>query len=588
MWVSALLIQCAMGLELLTGSVVGCGGQKISPDVHVFVAISAGWSHSLALKSDGSIVGWGDNRWGMADPPDSNDFIAIAAGTYYSLALRSDGTIVGWGQGASGAKYPPDGNDFVAISAGSNHALALKRDGSIVGWGNRGPRAWDWGQACPPPGNDFTAIAASSSHSLALKSDGSIIGWGHNEFGEATPPDANDFVAIGAGGSFSLALKSDGSIVVWGSNLYRKTSPPAGNDFIAIAAGMMHSLALKADGSIVGWGQKLAMEQPILHRVEAKEKTKKDAKEEVRKEVTEVVEVKNVSSLKSIEPPPKTIKLTVNDKISIDLIYIKPGSFTMGRDVGLLEKFFSKISALGMVGKYPDDWPARKVKITKGFYIGKYKVTSAQFCTFLNTIGDPQDYVKLNIFAHIEMKDRAYAPRPGCENGAINVVHWKGAVAFCDWLSHQTGLTVRLPTEAEWEFAARGPEGRSYPWGDEREENVKYYEDTAREYKTYPHPWSCASVDAFPQNVTPDGVVGMIGNVGEWCSDFYGVRYLKKDVIDPQGPTEEDLSDKSLNPFDEKYRVFRGRLSFAGPREFGDTVDGSGIYGFRIIAELPY
>jgi len=409
-------------------------------------------------------------------------------------------------------------------------------------------------------------------YSLALKSNGSIVGWGWGSYGEADPPRGNDFIAIAAGSDHSLALKSDGSIVGWGNNDRGQARPPKGKDFVAIAAGRSHSLALKSDGSIVGWGDKSAMEKPILPRPETKEKAK-------------VVEVKNVSSLKSIKPPPKTIiRLTVEDKISIDLVYIKPGSFTMGRDVGVGEKLTSKIGELGMVGKYPDDWPARKVKITKGFYIGKYKVTSTQFCKFLNTIDNPQDHVKLNKYARIEMKDGAYVPKAGCENGAINIVHWKGAVAFCDWLGSQTGLTVRLPTEAEWEFAARGPEGRTHPWG--KKENVKWIEWPGEEYKKYPHPWSCAPVDAFPDNVTPDGVVGMAGIIGEWCSDFYGVRYLKKDVVDPQGPTEEDLSDKSLNPFDEKYHVFRGRLSFSGPREFGDT-GGSGIYGFRIVVVHP-
>jgi hypothetical protein len=79
----------------------------------------------------------------------------------------------------------------------------------------------------------------------------------------------------------------------------------------------------------------------------------------------------------------------------------------------------------------------------------------------------------------------------------------------------------------------------------------------------------------------------MAGNVGEWCSDFYGVRYLKNDVIDPQGPTEEKLSDKSLNPYDKKYHVLRHCEPIATKRSFGDTVGESGIYGFRIVVVPP-
>jgi len=94
-------------------------------------------------------------------------------------------------------------------------------------------------------------------------------------------------------------------------------------------------------------------------------------------------------------------------------------------------------------------------------------------------------------------------------------------------------------------------------------------------------------VDAFPENVTPEGVVGMAGNVGEWCSDFYGVRYLKNDVIDPQGPTEEEISDKTLNPYDKKYHVLRHCEPITTKRSFGDTVSGSGIYGFRIVVIPP-
>lgn len=296
----------------------------------------------------------------------------------------------------------------------------------------------------------------------------------------------------------------------------------------------------------------------------------------------------NTSSSQPAEPPPKTMQLPIDGHTTIDLIYIEPGSFVMGRDVGLGEKILGKISDIGMVGEYPDDWPARKVKITKGFYIGKYKVTSAQFCKFLNAVPNPQNYIALNKYSRIEIKDRAYVPKTGCENCSINVVPWRGAVAFCEWLSHETDLTVRLPTEAEWEFTARGSEGRTYPWGEGDVEWTDRWPIQGRENKEkYPYHWSCVPVDAFPENVTPDGVVGMASWVGEWCSDFYGVHYLKNDVIDPQGPTEEEISDKTLNPFDQKYHVYRGRASFTGPREFGDEVGESGIYGFRIVIEPP-
>jgi len=249
----ALGLMVSVGQTTFAGSLCGWGGNEFGqadvPTGNGFLAIAAGYSHSLALKSDGSIVGWGDNAYGQIDPPDGNDFVAIAAGTWHSLALKSDGSIVGWGYNSFGQATPPAGNDFVDIAAGAWHSLALKSDGSIAGWGNN-----NYGQATPPAGNDFVAIAADYDYSLALKLDGSIVGWGKDNHGQATPPAGYDFVAITAGGSHSLAIKSDGSIVGWGDDGFGQATPPAGNDFVAIAAGGNHSLALKADGSIVGWG----------------------------------------------------------------------------------------------------------------------------------------------------------------------------------------------------------------------------------------------------------------------------------------------------------------------------------------------
>ena len=120
--------------------------------------------HSLALK-----IGWqycwlGQQLVWSGDAASGNDFVAIAAGGYHSLALRSDGRIVGWGANENGQATPPAGNNFIAIAAGELHSLALRADGSIVGWGDN-----EYGQATPPSGNNFVAIAAGRTHSLALR-----------------------------------------------------------------------------------------------------------------------------------------------------------------------------------------------------------------------------------------------------------------------------------------------------------------------------------------------------------------------------------------------------------------------------------
>lgn len=194
--------------------------------------------HCLALKSDGSIFGWGSNYHGEATPPAGNDFMAVAAGGSHSLALKTDGTVIGWGYNGSGQASPPaNAVDCIAIDAGSYSSLALKADGSLLAWGGLTPGV--------PEGNDFTAISAGLYHCLALKADGSIVGWGRNNYGQASPPAGNNFIAVAAGTEHSLALKADGTIIAWGDNSFGQTTLPAGNNFIAIAARYNTSAALQ-------------------------------------------------------------------------------------------------------------------------------------------------------------------------------------------------------------------------------------------------------------------------------------------------------------------------------------------------------
>ncbi|MFM7199309.1 MAG: formylglycine-generating enzyme family protein, partial [Myxococcota bacterium] len=114
--------------------------------------------------------------------------------------------------------------------------------------------------------------------------------------------------------------------------------------------------------------------------------------------------------------------------------------------------------------------------------------------------------------------------------------------------SKEAGRVVRLPSEAEWEYAARGKEGRAYPWGKEKPTAERANYDQTGIRQTSP-------VGAFPLGATPEGVYDMAGNVWEWCGDWYG-GYPSGTQIDPSGFTTGS------------YRVLRGGSWFIDASSF--------------------
>ena len=244
-----------------TGSVVAWGandyGQSTVPaELGDVTAIAAGYTFSLALRSDGTVVGWGNNSSGQITiPPGLLGVVQIAAGLSHGLALKSDGTVVAWGTYFTvGQAYVPPGlTDVVAIGAGWEHSLAVKRDGTIVAWG------WNQsGQTDVPPGlTGATAFAGGDYHSLALKRDGTLVAWGGNPLGQTSiPTGLNNVVAITAGDFFSVAVKNDGSVTTWGDNRYGQRNIPAGlTDVANVSAKDRHTLALKRDGTVIAWGE---------------------------------------------------------------------------------------------------------------------------------------------------------------------------------------------------------------------------------------------------------------------------------------------------------------------------------------------
>ncbi len=229
--------------------------------------IAAGIDHSLALLTNGTVVGWGitsnlysyDPDWyGQADvPPDVTNAVAISAGAFHSMALKTDGTVEAWGYDFYGQCDVPAGlSNVIAVACGGYFSLALKNDGTVVAWGDN-----YYGQTnLPPDLTNVVAIAGGGLHGLALKAGGTVEGWGARgttdftqDFGqENAPADLTNAVGIAAGFFHSLALKSDGTVTQWGDTSLGQTNPPSSlTSVLAIAGGYAHSYALINDNPLI-------------------------------------------------------------------------------------------------------------------------------------------------------------------------------------------------------------------------------------------------------------------------------------------------------------------------------------------------
>jgi alpha-tubulin suppressor-like RCC1 family protein len=277
-------------------------------------AIAAGFDHSCALISDGSVQCWGDNLYGQLGDGTSVNFsstpvlvsgistaVAIAGSTggFQTCALLSDGSVRCWGYNADGelgdggttpSSIPVTVSSIgaaTAIAAGGLHTCALISDGSVQCWGDNSNGELGDGGTTPSSipvlvtglSNTATAIAAGFDHTCALLIDGSVQCWGDNSNGQlgdgGTTPSSipvlvtglsNTATAIAAGFSHSCALLSDGSVQCWGDNFYGQLGDGTTTDssipvtvsgiitVMAIATGDFHTCAVFSDGSVQCWG----------------------------------------------------------------------------------------------------------------------------------------------------------------------------------------------------------------------------------------------------------------------------------------------------------------------------------------------
>ncbi len=192
-----------------------------------------------------------------------------------------------------------------------------------------------------------------------------------------------------------------------------------------------------------------------------------------------------------------------------DMVLIPGGEFLMGSSYGHI-----------------DETPIHRVYLD-AFYIDKYEVTNLQFSEFLNQKGNQEESGVAWLDTSdedclIEYRNGKYQPKLGYENHSVIEVSWYGAKAYAEWAGK------RLPTEAEWEKAARGGlVGKKYPWGDSIDSSKANYGENVGQTTT---------VGRYPPNNY--GLYDMGGNVWEWVSDWYEEDYYSSSdsYRNPQGP----------------------------------------------------
>jgi sulfatase modifying factor 1 len=170
--------------------------------------------------------------------------------------------------------------------------------------------------------------------------------------------------------------------------------------------------------------------------------------------------------------------------------------------------------------------------------------------------------------------DRAYFTNEANAERPVVNVSWNDAKAYADWAGR------RLPTEAEWELAARGPEGRLYPWGNDpptpasEQCNIQGAGDGFGD---------TSPVGAFPKGATPQGVQDMAGNVWQWTLDFYDAGYYAHSKPeDPEGPQSGTQFTLRGGAFTSSPADVRSTNRYArGPDERARNV------GFRTVADFP-
>lgn len=234
-----------------------------------------------------------------------------------------------------------------------------------------------------------------------------------------------------------------------------------------------------------------------------------------------------------------------------EFVLIPGGTFKMGSNQADFDKDNNPIA--------PDEVPAHEVTV-KPFYLCKYEVSNAEYYEFIKATGYK---------APDGWKDGKFGP--GEDKYPVVNVSWNDATAYCEWRAKKDGVPFRLPTEEEWEFAARGTDGRFYPWGNQ------WNADRTNSNKDKEATSSLETNSSSPKikdDLSPYGIIALAGNVSEWTTS---------DLTIYSGSTYK------LKPGDQGCKIFRGgafsitqAYSRTTSRNWGKPDTKARFIGFRL------
>lgn len=224
------------------------------------------------------------------------------------------------------------------------------------------------------------------------------------------------------------------------------------------------------------------------------------------------------------------------DKDGAPMRLVPAGEFTMGSN------------------EVEDEQPIHQVHLD-AFYLDQFETTAGRYATFLKEtqLAPPRHWDEVRL--------------PQDDDRPVIGVTWFMAENYCHWAGK------RLPTEAEWEKAARGSDGRTYPWGNE-EPTAEHGNFGKRRWAGYD---TLAPVGSFKAGLSPYGIADLAGNVWEWVADWYAADYYQTSPSkNPTGPAHGEA--KSLRGGGWNYE---GLLARSADRNRDDPTAGISSYGFR-------